>query len=214
MFEANDRDISFLIRDKDISLKNNEIMGLDVSVESSKDIYLIDGSVSSVFCDQVVDLVETYGDWDIAKTLGEVHLNAPREKSKRQNKLCTTKDYPNIDKGLFNIFSHAISILKKEYEELTLTADEGYGVLRYQKGDFYKNHIDRGVHGNTPNRAISAILYLNENYEGGETYFHKQDISIRPKKGRVALFPSAYTHEHESKEVLSGTKYNVVTWFY
>lgn len=39
-------------------------------------------------------------------------------------------------------------------------------------------------------RAFGSILYLNHNYEGGETYYPQHNLYITPKAGSLAVHPS------------------------
>lgn len=83
--------------------------------------------------------------------------------------------------------------------------------LHYYAGQgFYKPHCDDGP--GTP-RIFSALLYLNDVAEGGETYFNKINISIAPKKGRLVIFPSNYIYTHEARTPISNDKFVLVTWF-
>lgn len=84
-------------------------------------------------------------------------------------------------------------------------------LLHYPQGfGFYKTHWDDGP---GMHRIFSALLYLNDVEEGGETYFTKLDISIKPKAGRLAIFPANYIFEHEARPPTKGDKFVVVTWF-
>ena len=47
---------------------------------------------------------------------------------------------------------------------------------------------------------------------GGETQFLFQDVSVRPEKGKLVLFPPFWTHEHRAAELKSGAKYIATTW--
>jgi predicted 2-oxoglutarate/Fe(II)-dependent dioxygenase YbiX len=86
---------------------------------------------------------------------------------------------------------------------------EGYNMLRYSTGQEYKAHKD----GETESgRALSAILYLNDEYTGGEVEFVNYGVKIKPKPGMLLLFPSNYAYSHIAHPVTSGTKYAIVTW--
>jgi len=86
---------------------------------------------------------------------------------------------------------------------------EGYSVLRYKGGQEYTAHYDgpTGI-----GRAISALVYLNDDYEGGELEFTNFNIKIKPEPGMLILFPSNYAYTHIAHPVISGTKYAIVTW--
>jgi hypothetical protein len=51
---------------------------------------------------------------------------------------------------------------------------------------------------------------LNDDYEGGELYFPRFDLTIKPKKGDIIISPSNYIYEHASQDMINGTKYAVV----
>lgn len=88
---------------------------------------------------------------------------------------------------------------------------EHYNLLRYQEGQEYKSHYD-GFTG--LGRAISAIIYLNNDYEGGEIEFPHHKVKIKPEPGMMILFPSNFAYKHIAHPVKSGTKYALVTWIH
>jgi hypothetical protein len=60
-------------------------------------------------------------------------------------------------------------------------------------------------------RKISCLIYLNDNFEGGETFFENGNI-IKPKKGMLAMFPSNCTHMHGVTRITNGTRYTMPMW--
>ena len=86
---------------------------------------------------------------------------------------------------------------------------EDYNMLRYQGGQEYKAHADGFT---KDGRCVSAIVYLNNDYEGGEVEFVNYGIKIKPEPGMLLLFPSNYAYRHIAHPVKSGTKYAIVTW--
>lgn len=86
---------------------------------------------------------------------------------------------------------------------------EGYQILKYSDGQEYKPHYDGGT---WLGRAISAIVYLNADFEGGELEFVNFGIKIKPQPGMLILFPSNYAYTHIAHPVVSGAKYAIVTW--
>lgn len=90
-------------------------------------------------------------------------------------------------------------------------SNEPFNLIKYEKGDHYPNHYD----GNTSlGRHLSAILYINDNFKGGELYFKNFDVTIKPKAGMLLLFPSNYAYQHEALPIIEGTKYAIVTWLH
>jgi len=88
----------------------------------------------------------------------------------------------------------------------------GYQVQRYRPGEFYHWHIDGGSH-EFSQRQLVALWYLNDvSGPGGETQFLYQDVSIRPQRGKLILFPPFWTHEHRAVTLQAGVKYIATTW--
>lgn len=88
---------------------------------------------------------------------------------------------------------------------------EDYNMLRYSGGQGYKAHYD-GTTG--MGRSVSAIVYLNNDYVGGEVEFVKFGVKIKPEPGMLLLFPSNYAYTHIAHPVTEGTKYALVTWIH
>jgi prolyl 4-hydroxylase len=60
-------------------------------------------------------------------------------------------------------------------------------VLRYRQGQEYKPHTD-AVPGLENQRVMTMLVYLNDDFEGGDTEFPKLGITIRPRRGEGLLF--------------------------
>lgn len=56
---------------------------------------------------------------------------------------------------------------------------------------------------------LVCLLYINEDYEGGELDFRDHDITIKPKSGQLITFPGGIHNVHQVKEVLSGTRHTI-----
>lgn len=88
---------------------------------------------------------------------------------------------------------------------------EGYNLLKYQTGEEFHAHYDGGVN---DGRSISPIIYLNDNYDGGEIEFVNFGIKIKPKAGSLYIFPATFPYTHIAHPVTKGTKYAIVTWLH
>jgi len=85
---------------------------------------------------------------------------------------------------------------------------EVFNFVKYESpGHHFNIHAD---HGPAYVTTVSIVAYLNDNYEGGELYFPRFDLTIKPNQGDVVMFPSTFIYEHASKPMISGTKYSVV----
>jgi len=87
---------------------------------------------------------------------------------------------------------------------------EAINFVKYGPGQHFQVHAD---HGFSYVCTISSVMYLNDEYEGGELYFPNFDLTIKPDYGDIILFPSTFVYAHSSLPVKSGTKYAAVTMF-
>jgi Rps23 Pro-64 3,4-dihydroxylase Tpa1-like proline 4-hydroxylase len=84
-------------------------------------------------------------------------------------------------------------------------------VQKILDGGFYEPHIDVDSQDHKRVRIITCIWYLNDVEKGGETHFLKTGLKIKPKTGRLLLFPSDRPFVHEGLPPI-GTKYIVSGW--
>ena len=86
-------------------------------------------------------------------------------------------------------------------------------LLKYEEGGFYKPHVDSGrIH-----REISAIIFLNNDYEGGHLQFFEPNhedliLDIKPEIGKVVIWPSNFLFPHQATPVTKGTRFVLVSW--
>lgn len=91
-------------------------------------------------------------------------------------------------------------------ENLTAIPDansEYLQMLRYEVGQFYRQHHDYIGHHTTRQegvRILTVFLYLNDVEAGGGTNFPKLDVTVMPKRGRVLLWPSVLDEDPNSKD--------------
>ena len=63
-------------------------------------------------------------------------------------------------------------------------------------------------------RHLTTMVYLNDVLDGGETEFLYQSRRVKPRAGRVVIFPVQWTHLHRGNPPLSGEKYIMTSWMY
>lgn len=63
-------------------------------------------------------------------------------------------------------------------------------------------------------RCMVWMIYLNDDFDGGETEFLYQAKRVKPETGKLLLWPAGYTHAHRGGLVTAGTKYVITGWFY
>jgi prolyl 4-hydroxylase len=60
-------------------------------------------------------------------------------------------------------------------------------ILRYGVGGEYKPHYD-SIPGFSNQRALTMLVWLNEDYEGGETWFNTPQLALKGQPGDAVLF--------------------------
>ena len=76
-------------------------------------------------------------------------------------------------------------------------------VQKYEPGGYFKWHDDY-----SPNKMISFLIYLNtlEEGDGGGTDFFCGK-KVRPKKGKIVIFPATWTYIHRGEDLIKNSKY-------
>ena len=99
-------------------------------------------------------------------------------------------------------------------------------LIEYKRGQFYRPHLDFNsnprnstqdpLFAESGQRALSMVIYLNDDFDGGETNFTELPrVCVKPCKGSVAAWWNKdqrdgqmdSTTRHESLKVTKGTKY-------
>ena len=128
----------------------------------------------------------------------------------------------------FPTVSPKMKITKKIVKKLKKKSD-GYIVHHNEvftkliKGESWREHSDNAdflsirekanlLKENEPymvvdNTAYGIVVYINDDYEGGEIYYVNQDIIYKPKAGDLIIHSSEEKCRHGVKEVISGIRY-------
>lgn len=128
------------------------------------------------------------------------------------------KDFPfyneeiDINNSINNFVDLALEQYYKiyPYSKTNLKARENPNILKYVGGGALPPHEDHG----SSSRALSVLLYLNDDYEGGEINFFQSNITLKPKAGSILLFPSNFIYIHSVSEIKNGIRYAVPTWLH
>lgn len=151
--------------------------------------------------------------WQRAPTIGQAEFqNARTNKMLAVTHLAGVSNNPILQNihNQFNILLLAASVAyAKRYSIERELWHEEYSVLKYSNGEEYIAHYDGST---DTGRAISALVYLNSDFEGGETEFVHFGIKIKPQPGMLVLFPSNFAYRHVAHPVTAGIKYGLVTW--
>lgn len=91
-------------------------------------------------------------------------------------------------------------------------------ILRYRPGQEYRPHTD-AIPGLKNQRIKTMLVYLNDDFEGGETSFPEAGLTISPRRGEGLLFANVDASGEPDPSVLhaglpvkSGEKFLVSRW--
>ncbi len=116
----------------------------------------------------------------------------------------------DVLKECYDIVNVALDKSLRHYESVwnfNINYKEAFNFVKYLPGEFFKVHADHGPYYTC---TVSAVVYLNDDYEGGEIEFPRHNLTLKPKAGDIILFPSNFVYEHASLNISSGIKYSVV----
>lgn len=112
-----------------------------------------------------------------------------------------------------------------------ITDQESYQVVKYDKDGFYNPHFDacnlkvtedceRMNRGRGP-RYLTFLIYLNDDYEGGGTFFPELNQIVKPETGKAVIFYNVDDvgnvlpkSRHGGMEVTRGEKWIANKWIH
>lgn len=86
---------------------------------------------------------------------------------------------------------------------------------KYNKNteDRFGPHVDVTDHPSSK-RFLSFLVYLNDVSSGGETNFLHLNKRVKPKRGRMVVFPPLWLYPHEGRPTYSNDKYILSTYLH
>jgi len=109
----------------------------------------------------------------------------------------------------------------KHYSEKT-GAEEAYGhpvfytTLKIQKTHptegYHVWHVEHAKGIGYSTRAFVFSIFLNDVEEGGETEFLHFSKRVKPKTGRIIIWPAGFPYVHRGNPPLSGEKFLLTSW--
>jgi hypothetical protein len=200
----------------------DRVFGLSTVINPALGINIYRGAIDAKTCESIINTLETnlsansgtYS-WSGAyvTTSSEVDLESRNAKDFKFNstglgpKNSENEELYKIHSIVFNKVRPCVDDYGN-YWGVGIRSYEAFNFVKYEgAGTHFKIHAD---HGPTYVTTVSIVVYLNDNYEGGELWFPRFDLTIKPKAGDIVVFPSTYIYEHASQDMISGTKYSVV----
>lgn len=128
---------------------------------------------------------------------------------------------PNL--ANFNLLPSFFSDIKDKYKNTVETIfnrqvrPNTSHAQKWDVGGFAAPHSDNSDAEGTPNafeiNKFVGILYLNDDYEGGELFFPEHNISFKPQACSYIVFPGGIENIHGVTEVKEGVRYTMVSFW-
>lgn len=83
------------------------------------------------------------------------------------------------------------------------SGDDGF--IAPVKNEWQPNH--------TPTRVYTALMYLTDDFEGGETTMPVRGLNVKPKRGRMFGFPCSRDYIHGIRKNHGGVRIAFTTWY-
>jgi predicted 2-oxoglutarate/Fe(II)-dependent dioxygenase YbiX len=162
-------------------------------------------------CRAIVEYVKGLNDWSSAEVRFQVapaefvtSVRSDDRLARILNSVHARELYARFDEKMNKI----IKPLIKTIFGVSLHEHSGTQILRYPPGGHYIPHQDAGS--DLLDRYFTIICYLNDDFEGGHTWFPSLNYSAVPEVGKAMLFPSRFYHG--ARPVIQGEKFVIVSW--
>lgn len=123
------------------------------------------------------------------------------------------KNDPRIAPIIMRLFQRLKPIVEEFYKVKIIPT--GPTIVKWLPGQYQHPHADKELHdgpdaglpNDFPHYDLSSLFYLNDDYEGGELYFPKQDVKFKPKVGAAYFFPGDMQYIHGVTEIKNGIRF-------
>lgn len=167
-------------------------------LKKEDNILLVTEFITVEECNYFIELSEKRG---YEHALVETEKGFQRIEGTRNNDRVLFTD-PQLSEQLFNKASPFIP--KKIGLSKVKGLNELFRFYRYEPGQQFKKHHDQSFIRNENEASYyTFMIYLNDNFTGGETIFN--NCIIQPKQGSLLIF--LHQLEHEGNVISKGKKY-------
>lgn len=136
---------------------------------------------------------------------------------------------PEIFDLVMDYQSRAMEVIQYNFGFPIVPLEGSCDLRKWDVGDYQEPHSDsEGNHDGTDDYFVDpflidnfsslfidvgCVMYLNDEYSGGEIYFPAYDIEIKPKPGDMLFFPGSNLYMHGVREIASGERFTITTFY-
>lgn len=178
-----------------------------------KNFLVIKNYLSDEYCDKIVKYLES----DEARA--HQNLISNEQESLTSENIVNSRHVllplcPNeLRCDLLNLtFSTLCEVLSENYQ-VTFESTDPPHFITYPTGGHMDVHIDSGYinekqeYVEIGRRDYSFLIYLNDDFEGGNIVFPKQQFYLPPQKGMLVAYPGNEEYPHGVMPVTKGTRH-------
>jgi len=192
----------------------------DRKVKIENHIGIYDGFILPSDCEKAIELFEQRTKFNQTYD----RMQAERMSPHLKNDLATDLDYRNLTiwqhdmKNILVNFDMALKMYENStaIKEYTGIKHFNYTAFKIQKTvpkqGYHVWHVEHSVGYDSLKRMLAFTIYLNDVEEGGETEFLNQSVRVKPKTGRIAIWPASFPYVHRGNPPLKGEKYILTSW--
>lgn len=160
----------------------------------------------------LIDMAKTasYDEWDAyRKSLGKDAESVNAAYGDWSKQMLWLELNPHLfekAKDLLDSINRRCIHLINDHYQTDYTLDTLYNIYKFREGDFMKEHHDSGL---SPDIKLGAVIYLNDDFEGGEIYYPKANLEIKPVARSLVVHPAGMIYRHGVKSVTSGERFSL-----
>lgn len=182
--------------------------GVDLEKKNSTDVFFSQAPEFDLHFKRVLSYVsqqiQRYLRRYLFALIGPIALSVKHPKTGQTVKL-TQDNFEEV--GVPNL-PHLVSYIFRTGAVNVQHYQKGVGGYPYWHSEVYP----QGQHNEALHRVLLWMFYLNDVDEGGTTDFFYQNVSIKPKMGRMVIAPAYFTHTHRGCAPISNEKFILTSW--
>jgi len=212
--------------------------GARVTMLHKYGIYVIENFITATEADHLVQTTLDKYESGYKSIMSGIGCPVLRHKCYDKNFLtypgnhCELRTSSSIWQDAASAHDATLKRIRSKHEQLTNIPEKFYEstqTTKYRPGEFFSSHYDDDACEDqiaeikencklSTRRMVTVITYLNDDNEGGATYFPDLDIRVFPKKGSAVLFNPVSVdgllnpYSRHAAEESSSTKYVMQQW--